>query len=188
MDWTKSYTMVKETLSERRFRHTLGVMDLAEKLAMNYNVEIEKARLAALLHDCARGWPEWQLLKKAEDFAIVVTEIDRSQPELLHAPIAAELARREHGVSDPAVVEAIRWHTTGHEQMDDLAKIIYVADSLELGREYPGVDRLRQEMYTGLDQICLSVLNHTLSYLLETDKLIHPQSIRARNELLLQRK
>ncbi len=184
MEWTALYAVAQETMSERRFAHTLGVVELATKLAQNYRLDPEKARLAALLHDWVRGWPGERLLKKAKDFAIVVTEIDKVQPDLLHGPIAAEVVRREYGITDHDLLEAIRWHTTGHVGMGALAKVIYVADSLESGRDYPGVEPMRAMMLNGLDDIYLAVLQHTLFYLLETAQLIHPESILVRNQLL----
>jgi predicted HD superfamily hydrolase involved in NAD metabolism len=187
MQWSEMLQQVQTMMSVKRWTHTLGVVQLAGELAACYGLDVEQAKVAALLHDRARDWSPAQLLKKADDFAIVVTEVDRLQPELLHGPVAAALAPMEFSVSDPDAVEAIRWHTTGKPYMADLAKVIYIADSLEPGRDYPGVTALRTQMKQGLDEAYLAVMDHTLTYLVANRKLIHPISIEARNQLLVTR-
>ena len=79
-------------------------------------------------------------------------EPERESPKLLHGPVAAELARRELGVEDTEVLDAIREHTTGRPGMGPLSLVLYVADKIEPARDYPSVENLRRLAHQDLDR------------------------------------
>jgi predicted HD superfamily hydrolase involved in NAD metabolism len=124
----------RERLSAKRYGHTLRVANTAEDLARAHGLDPGRARLAALLHDAARETSSEEFLDLADDLGLSVGEPERESPKLLHGPVAAELARRELGVEDEGVLEAIRDHTTGRPGMGPLSLVLYVADKIEPAR------------------------------------------------------
>lgn len=176
---------VERRLSPGRFRHTLAVAKTACSLAERYGADETKTLVAALLHDIAKEYPRNRLLKESLDFGIVLSEIERREEALIHGPLGAAIAQREFGVTDPDVLAAIRYHTTGREGMSLLERIIFVADYIEPNRSFPGVDAVRAIAWTSLDEAAVLTLDQGLVYLLERGKLIHPDAIAARNHLLM---
>ncbi|PKM83025.1 MAG: phosphohydrolase [Firmicutes bacterium HGW-Firmicutes-14] len=178
---------LKGMMSEKRFRHTLGVAETAVKLAVLYGADRDKAETAGLLHDIARDLSTDRVLEVCKKHSIVPDEVEKKVPELLHGPAGACLAKELFDVSDREILDSITFHTTGRKNMTVLDKIIFIADMTEPGRDYPGVDLLRQESYRDLNSAVLAGLNSTILYVLGRDLLIHQASIEARNSLLVNR-
>lgn len=185
MDYLACEKLLSKRLTEKRFRHSQGVSQEAGELAGRFGAPPDKARLAGLLHDCAREFTAAQLLDEADKLGVELTEIERRTPVLLHAIVGAELVRSRYGVDDPQIARAIRLHTTGGADMRRLDKIIYLADMIEPGRDFPGIGALRKCARIDLDQAMLAAFNQSLSYVLEKNLLVHPDTIAARNEILL---
>ena len=175
-------------LSPKRLAHSQGVSETAASLAARYGADISKARLAGLLHDCARGMPSNILLQVAGASGIVVNDVEQREPMLLHAPVGAVIARRDYGVDDPEVLAAIRWHTTGGPAMALLDEIIFLADYIEPTRSFPGVDRLRALAGENLHAALLAAYDQTIRHLLAEQWLIHPATVEGRNALLTKMK
>ncbi|MGI6576065.1 MAG: bis(5'-nucleosyl)-tetraphosphatase (symmetrical) YqeK [bacterium] len=178
---------VYSLLTKDRWEHTQGVVDTALELrSRHYPVlDPERVKMSALLHDCGKDLPLAMLLKKASDFGIVLTSFDLLCPQVIHAPISAGLARYQFHVTDKDILQAIAYHTTGKPQMSDLAKLIFVADYIEPGRKYPGVDALRIKARSDLDVALLACIDQTLHFLLQQGSFIHPRMVRTRNYYLL---
>lgn len=177
-----------ERLSKRllphRFDHSVGVSQTAVKLAGLYGGDVSKARVAGLLHDCARDLSSHILLKMAESFGIVVSDVEAECPMLLHAPVGACLAKADFGITDEEILAAIRCHTTGCRDMSLLAKIIFLADYIEPQRDFPGVDILRELAWRDLDKAVLAGYDQTLLYIIRQGGLIHGASVEGRNALI----
>ncbi|MEG6585747.1 bis(5'-nucleosyl)-tetraphosphatase (symmetrical) YqeK [Dendrosporobacter sp. 1207_IL3150] len=184
MNFDQAMKKLAENLSEKRFRHSINVSNTAENLALVYGCNSEQAKLAGLLHDCARELTSNRLLSTAEAFGILVGDIELSQPVLLHAPIGAKLAMAEYAVTDPEIVQAITMHTTGGSNMSTLDKILFIADIIEPGRDFPGVDTLRTLAEENLDKALLAAYNQSIKFLVDRNSIIHPDTIAGRNELL----
>lgn len=176
---------VERRLSPERFRHTLGVAETARSLAGRYGVDEGKAYIAGLLHDIAKEYPRNRLLKEALDFGIVLSDIERRRPVLIHGLLGAEIAEREFDVTDLDVLAAIRFHTTGREGMSLLERVVFLADYIEPGRTFPGVEAVRAEARTSLDGAVVMTLSQTIMYLVERGRFIHPYAVAARNHLLM---
>jgi predicted HD superfamily hydrolase involved in NAD metabolism len=187
LDYNQAVDKLSQTLSEKRFRHSLGVSQTAAGLAVRFGEDVAKAKLAGLLHDCARSIPSNNLLQMAKTFAIVVNDVECCQPVLLHAPLGACLAKKDYGVDDPQILKAIALHTTGGRDLSNLEKIIYLADFIEPSRNFPGVDKLRSLALDDLDAAMLAAYDQSLHYVIEQGVLIHPATVEGRNYLLLQR-
>ncbi len=168
---------VRDRLSEKRYGHTVRVADTAEDLARTHDLDPDRTRLAALLHDAAReiGAPE-EFLKLAEAWNLPVGKPERESPKLLHGPVAAELARRELGVDDGDVLEAIRVHTVGSPGMGPLALVLYVADKIEPARDYPSVERLRGLSGEDLREAAAESLRRSIAHNKERGRSVHPAS------------
>lgn len=167
------YRKVRASLPDKRMRHTAGVIETAIRLAAENGVDPIKAEIAALLHDCAKYLPDEELLKRSHDPTPVLP--------VLHAEIGAQLAEREYGVTDPEILRAIRLHTTGDADMTVLDKIIYLADMIEPGRDYPSVNAIRAEKT--LDKAVLLAMERGLVYIQQRGFPIHPATLRAINDL-----
>lgn len=168
---------MKEELSEDRYEHTLGVMYTAESLAMRYGVDMTKAAVAGLLHDCAKCIPNSQKIRLCKKYDIEVTENEEKNPSLLHAKLGALLAQKAYGVDDPEILNAIRWHTTGKPDMTMLEKIIYMADYIEPNRDKaPNLREIRKLSFENLEEALYQVLESTLSYLSNRPDTIDPMT------------
>ncbi|NLG87351.1 MAG: HD domain-containing protein [Firmicutes bacterium] len=177
---------LKRSLTAHRYAHTLGVADAAVQLAQRYGGNEDKAYCAGLLHDCAKGLGNEELLQTALAFGIVRDDIERACPDLLHGPVGAMLAWKEFSIDDTEILTAVALHTLGAEKMGLLAKIIYIADYIEPNRSFPGVDDLRTLAQQNLDQAVLRAMDSTITYVLQQSLPLHPQTVRARNSMLLE--
>ena len=170
-NFVKIEKRIRNELDNERFRHTMAVSYTAASLAMAYEADIEKARLAGLLHDCAKCIPNEKKLKLAERYGLPVSEAERQSPQLLHAKLGAYIARNEYGVEDGDVLGAIRWHTTGKPDMTLLEKIIFMADYIEpLRFQAKNLEEIRFVSFRDLDGAVYMTLRDTLEYLEERAK------------------
>lgn len=183
-DWF--YKKLKEDIGIKRYEHSLRVMETSIELAKRYNSSIEKAAVAGLLHDCGKLKGETNLLKVCSDFGIILDGMTKINSELIHSVLGAAIAEKEYGIKDEEVLKAIKYHTTGRENMSLLEKIVYIADLTEPGRSFEGVDKLRKLALEDLDRCLIYSLDNTLKFLIENKKIIHIDSIKARNYLLIQ--
>ncbi len=174
---------IGRALDVKRACHTFRVADYAASLAPRFGLDAEKAYLAGLLHDATRCYSmEWHL-DYCRQYQISLTPTDRNHPSILHQFTAAEFARRELGVKDSTILEAIQCHTTGKEAMQLFDMLIYFADSCEPGRSYPGVEELRRLGEQDLKQGTLAVLNHTTAFLIKKGIPVHSRTAAALKDL-----
>ena len=171
-----------EDIGQDRFLHCLRVEETAIILGEKYNIDINKVKTAAILHDCAKFKEKKNLLKMACEFDIILDDVQKINLELIHSPLGAKIAQKKYGVEDQEILDAIKYHTTGRKNMTMLDKIIYIADYIEVGRDFPGVDRVREMVMLDLDAGILLALENTIKYLMEKNMLIHVDTINARND------
>jgi predicted HD superfamily hydrolase involved in NAD metabolism len=168
--------LARSRLSEKRYSHTSRVADTAEDLGRAHGLDLVRARLAALLHDAAREMEPGEFLRLAGAWDLHVGEPERQSPKLLHAPVAAELARRELGIEDEEVLAAIRSHTVGEPGMGPIALALYVADKIEPARDYPSVGKIRALAGEDLGEAAAEALRRAIAHNEERDRPIHPSS------------
>lgn len=178
---------LKAILSEKRYNHSIGVMKKAGELALLYGIDQNIAALTGLVHDIGKEISKEEKLKYVKEHNIEIDEIEEHNVGLLHAKIGADIAKEKYGFTDE-MRKAIQYHTTAHPNMDLLAKIIYVADKIEENRNYDKVEGLRKIAKENIDDCTLSIIEYDLKKNIDSGKLIHPNSILARNKLLLGRK
>lgn len=172
---------VKKTLSPTRFLHVEGVVSTAERYARIHGGDVPMARIAAWIHDMAREWSDERLLEAAEGMDI--PSGFAQVPKLLHGPIAAVRFRDWFGSGYPDVENAIRYHTTARTGMSNMEMILFLADGLEPGRDFPGVDNIRKLAEQDLLSATAHAIDSTLQYLIQRHHPIFPLTVMARNEL-----
>ncbi|BAQ11512.1 hypothetical protein OXB_3042 [Bacillus sp. OxB-1] len=172
---------VAERLSNDRHAHVLRVVEMAKALNSLHGLPQDDVEVAAYMHDIAK------CMEKKEMQAILEAEqadprLLSFHPELWHAPVGMAIARNEFGIRDEAVLQAIRYHTTGRAGMSPLEKLIYVADMIEAGRDFPGVEELRKAAEGPLDTAMSACIIHSVRFLANKGVPIFPDSIECYNE------
>lgn len=178
---------LKENLVEERYIHSLGVMEAAVELAAKFNLDEDKARLAGLLHDCAKCFPNEKLLDIIRTHITDVQECELLNYKTLHAPVSAYLAEKEFLVSDKEILDAIRWHTLGRCDMSDFEKIIFLADKIEARTrdiEFRNTCLELLEENNGLDKALFKCFESTIKSLVDRRLAICHITIDVYNELL----
>lgn len=188
MEYHEILVILTKELRPARFRHSRDVSRTAVRLAERWAVDVEKARTAGILHDCARTLKGEELLSSAKVNGLSLTEIEIIQPALIHAPLGAILAERRFGIKDPEILQAIRRHTTGAAHMTTLDKIIYLADYIEPGRNFAGLPQLRELALKNLDSAVLAAYEQSIRFVLDGGGLLHPDTVEGRNSLLMEMK
>lgn len=167
---------LEQKMSKKRLEHVLRVEQKAMELASLYDVDITACQLAALLHDLAKEW-------SMEEYATIVQKFNLSQDmlqfgsEILHGPVAACVIDEWFGVDDERVKNAIACHTIGDSQMDDVAKVLFVADYIEDGRVFDGVEAARELAKNSLEDAIVYKLKNTIAYLATRQLPIYPKTV-----------
>ncbi|MBS4176267.1 bis(5'-nucleosyl)-tetraphosphatase (symmetrical) YqeK [Lederbergia citrea] len=184
MDREQALQLVRQQIKGPRYEHTLRVVDTAVELAEKFGADRNKAELAAIFHDYAKLMPITELkdiiIKTKQDVRLL-----DYHPELWHGPVAAHLVYDKFGIDDESILNAIRFHTTGRANMTLFEKIIYLADYIEPGRKFPGVEKTRGMALVDLDQALLQALRNTITFLIDRNSPIFPDTFEAYNRLTM---
>ena len=180
--------LIKGKLNKDRFIHSMGVADTAVLLAKKFGGDREKAYIAGLLHDVMKNESEEEQLKMMKKDGIILSQAEKNNPKLWHAMSGAAFIRHELGITDPDIVNAVRYHTTGRAGMSLLEKIIYTADFISPERNYPDVEVMRSLSFESLDKGDLYSLQFSLKRLSECKFVIHTDSVDFYNELVIKLK
>ena len=175
---------LKAKLKPKLFNHSIATGEMAENLAKLYQGDIEKAYLAGILHDLAKGMDKNELLVYAKSRRIMIDPIKQKQPGLLHGNVAGYMAKNEFDINDDEIIHAIEVHTTGSADMSLLDKILYLADCSEPNRDYEGVEMIRDLMFHGeLDRALLEAMRIKIKCVIDKNIMIHHDSVEAWNEI-----
>ena len=179
--------------SEKRYKHSLGVMKKAEELAKLYGENINKAKLVGLAHDIGKDLSKEEKLEYVKNNDIEIDEIEKINTGLLHAKIGADICKKKYGFSKD-MQDAIKYHTVGNKNMDTFSKIIFIADKIEDGRNYKNEKKMEQLEETrklaniDLNKALLFLIDSSLEFTLQKKELIHPDSIDTRNRIITDNK
>lgn len=167
---------LEQQMSKKRLDHVLRVEQKALELASRYGVDATACQLAALLHDLTKEW-------SMEQYEIIVrkynlpSEMLQFGSEILHGPVAACLIEEWFDVDDSRVKEAVACHTIGAVQMDDVAKVLFVADYIEDARVFNGVEKARELAKESLDAVIVYKLKQTIAYLTQKQLPVYPETV-----------
>jgi len=176
------YSYIEKHSSENRKDHTDRVVATADKLAVQYGADRSKTKIAALCHDLYRGVKDDALNIYVKQLALPQKYLYNAN--LAHAKIAAIMIKKDFGINDEDILNAVSYHTTGRAGMSILEKVIFLADSIEPGRNYPGVDEIRKIAETDLDRACLMCLERTIDYINKKGYFLDPDTLDAREWFL----
>lgn len=185
LTYTKQYTpysreeiieKVSEMIHPNRLSHVLGVEKTAIDLAQRFNADIEKVSIAALLHDYAKEQPDEEMRDMiiSENMNLDLLQFGNN---IWHGPTGAIFAKKVFDVQDYEILNAIRHHTVGSPNMGVVEQIIYLADFIEPGRAFPGVEVGRKLAKESLKAAVQFEIIHTLEHLLEMNGKIYPKAI-----------
>ena len=177
-DFEETIKNVKKVQTKQRYNHTIGVAYTAASLAMKYEISIEQAFSAGILHDCAKCISDQKLLEKCEKYSIIISDFERINPYLLHSKLGAFYASSKYEIKDQDVLNAIIYHTTGRSNMSMLEKIIFVADYIEPGRfKASNLAEIRKIAFEDIDRTVFIILKDTIDYLTKMNLPIEVTSI-----------
>lgn len=176
---------IEKNLNKQRFEHSLRVADTAKELAKRYSADIEKAKLAGLVHDCAKNMSDEEMINIISENNC--DEIYIKTEALMHGLAGGIIAKNVMKITDEEVLNAVIYHTTGRENMSTLEKIIYIADYIEPMRNFEGVEKLRDLAYKDLDEALLLSLSQTINYVVQRNQPLHLDTVKARNFLIMKK-
>lgn len=184
MDFSQLEGEVKTHLTERRFYHSQCVAEEAARLARRYGADVEKARLAGILHDIMKDTAPEEQLKILTDSGIILTDAQRRNRKLWHALSGAVYLQEKLGIEDREIVEAVECHTSGKGNMTLLDKVLFVADYISADRDYPGVEEMRRLADQSLEEAMVEGIRYTVDELMGQNLPVAAESIEAYNDAI----
>lgn len=167
---TAAVELVKSVLAAKRFRHTADVAACALDKAKALGVDRDKAFDACVLHDIA----------KYVDPKTFPEAVEKDVPApVVHAFLGAYMLEKVFGVKDGEILDAVRYHTTGRADMRPLEKLVFVADMVEEGRTFQGVEELRRLYDTDFDACFKECIRITYEHLVQEGKTPHKYTAEA---------
>jgi predicted HD superfamily hydrolase involved in NAD metabolism len=182
MNRNEAITIVEPFLTKPRFEHTLRVAETAVKLAKMYDVSVEKAEHAAIFHDYCK-YRSLDEMARIIEASTLPKDLLQFHHELWHGPVASILIEQEYGITDQAIKNAIYYHTTGRANMSKLEMVVFVADYIEPGRSFEGLDEVRDMAKNDLLKTTWMVSRNTIQYLIGKKNRIYPDTFYAYNDL-----
>lgn len=176
--------ILKDRLNEKRYEHSLCVAVEAERLAVKYGCDTDKAYLAGLLHDITKNSTAEEHLQIFSEFGIILNDIEKAAQKLWHAISGAAYVEHVLGIDDAEITDAIRYHTTAKADMSLLAKILYLADFTSLDRDYPDVEVIRALVDISLEDAFIYALQYSIKDLADNKKAVHLDTVNAYNQAI----
>ena len=167
---------LKKNLSEYRYNHSIRVMEEAKKLAIHYNCDVNKCMLCGLTHDIAKEYSNSKNEEIIKKNKIPKDMLDDFSSKTIHGLIGSFVVLDKYNFGSD-MVNAVRYHTTGYPSMDLLAKIVYLADKIESGKNYPMIDEERRLSYIDIDKAVIFCLENQIGHLKEQNKSINKLAI-----------
>ena len=172
---------VSQKVEKSRFEHILRVEAKAVEIGQKYGADVEACRLAALLHDYAKDMQRSEVVK-VQNVAHITDEMLAFGSQIWHGPAGAYFAKETFGVTNQEILDAIYQHTIGGEQMSLVAKVVFVADYIEDGRDFPGVAEARERANQDLDATVIYKIKQTLKHLVDREARIYPYTLTVYNQ------
>ena len=183
MELNEIQEIVKKRLSEKRYYHSICVMERCEELAKKFNVDLDTAKKVGIAHDVAKELTAEEKLEYVNKNNIDIDEIEKETTGLLHAKIGADIGIKEFGFAKE-MADSIRAHTTGLPDMTLLSKILFIADRTSKERNFPDIELLNNILEKNIDEAVLYIIDKKIQLQIQKKQTMHPNSIIARNEIL----
>ncbi len=177
--------LLKQRLNEKRYYHSLCVADEAVRLAEKYGADKDKAYLAGLLHDITKNSDNDEHFSLFDKYNVTLNDVEKKSEKLWHAISGAVYVQNVLNITDAEILSAIRFHTTGKENMSLLEKTIYLADFTSKDRNYDDVQVMRHLVDVSMDKAMSYALSYTINELVGKGVAIHPDTFAAYNEIKL---
>ncbi len=177
--------IIRQRLSNYRFRHSLCVADESKRLAEKYGADPDKAYTAGILHDIMKDTAKDAQLQILADYGVTLDEVEQDAPMLWHARSGEVFLRHILGVKDEEILSAVRYHTTGRARMSLLEKVVFIADFTSADRDYPDVDVMRDKADQSLAAAIRYGVEYTIGDLQRQNRAVHPDTLALYNEILL---
>lgn len=169
-------------LSEKRYNHCVRTKKMAEMLCDRYGID-KRAIIAAYYHDICKELELDKMIELVGDE--YKKDIDSMYTKsILHGYAGAKYLEKNLQIKDKVILNAVRYHTTGKKNMTDVEKVVYIADAIELGREYDMVDKIREKVFENLNEGILLEIDYKIKMLIVKKQKIHKNTIDFRNELI----
>src|SRR5699024_8060819 len=180
MDEKTAKQLIKQTLDEERYEHSIRVANTAKKLAEIHKAPIDKVIIASLLHDYAKCQSKEELKENISLYHLPHSLLHYHH-ELWHGPVAAKIMEDDYAVRDDAILIVIYYHTTGLSVIGLIETIVFEADYFEPAGKIPGVETIRQLAKRDIDEAARVASKNTIIYLMKKDATIHPDSLAVYN-------
>lgn len=170
----------RDYLSKERFEHTVGTLELCTELAKVWNVDIDRARVAAILHDISKDLSDDSIAQYKKKVKIP----EGINKGIIHSYIAAHIARTEFGIEDKEILQAIQYHPTGHKDFGLLGLILFVSDYAERTRPfYAAVEYIRRIAKDDIYMAAFLVAREKIQYVMLQGESIDVNSVEFYNKL-----
>lgn len=178
---------LQKEVSEKRLLHSEGVLDFAVRLANRYDVPEYMVKIAALAHDTFRSHSANELFVIALDMGIRPDRFESEKPKLLHGKVSAvDLKLRYPNLKNVNIIaNAVRYHTSGYPFKEPVGKILFLSDSLEENRYYPGIDKLRKLAFEDLDKTFFEIVKNKIRFAVDKEGFVLPNTIKTYNSFVL---
>jgi len=179
--------IIEELKKDNQFRlkHSIGVMETAIELCKLYDEDIERMKVAAFLHDYAKKYSNQALRSMVKKFNLDLDPMIVEIKDLCHGPVGAELIKREFGIDDEIILNAIRYHTFADRNMTSFDMILYLADIIEPNRrKFKGYYKIKELVYKDLEEGMIAALDKSIGYIIKKNERIYLESVILRNRLL----
>ncbi|GHT74307.1 hydrolase [Endomicrobiia bacterium] len=173
------FDYLSKHLSPKRFEHSCNVAMIAVELASKNNVDLLRAQITGLLHDCAKAMTNEELIdffKRRKTFEWF-KEIVKFSPHLLHSFAGEIVAKEEFKIKDKDILNTIRNHTLGRRNMSVLEKIVFVSDSVSHDRKWKYAKRIRDLAKNDLDKAFFEILKKKVEYVIDSGSWLCPQTV-----------
>lgn len=180
----KLKNIIKPMLSEKRYRHSVLVGEMAKEIATYYGDDANLAQAGGILHDITKDMPFDEQLKILNKFGIILTDIEQSSKSVWHQISGGVYVEKVLGFNDQELIGSVRYHTTGKYGMTNIEKIVFLADATSLDRKYKDVDKLRKAIKIDLDYGMIVATKFSIQSCIKKEQIIVPETIETYNEAI----
>ena len=155
--------LIKPMMGAKRYKHSVNVADMAVKLAKKFGCDEDKAYTAAILHDCRKETDPEVMLREAKESGFYVDPVEIDCPKLWHGIAGAYYVKNVLKITDEEILNAIRFHTVGRADMSDIEKIVFLADTVSMERDFEDVSKYRKIVLDDLNNGMFMVLRWSIT-------------------------